>query len=91
MRNEAGSNILWLLAGFAVGASAAMLFAPASGGETRRFIGRKAIEGKDELAHSGREWIEKGRDLFERGRHMADEAAEMFDEGRKMVEDPSWI
>jgi gas vesicle protein len=73
-----------VVAAFAVGAIAgavvALLFAPASGEETRRKLAEKAREGRkrvDELAREGREFLERqgdqvvsaidrGREAFER-------------------------
>jgi gas vesicle protein len=79
-------NAIWFVAGAAIGAAVALLYAPQSGEETRRIIGDKAKEGREVLADSGREMMDRGRELYDRGRKMADEAAEMFDRGRKIVE-----
>ncbi len=68
-----------------MGATLALLFAPASGQDTRRFIARRAEEGGEILADTGRDVVEKGRDLFDKGRKIADEAADLFDRGRRMV------
>jgi len=81
-----GNNIVWFCAGAAVGAAIALLYAPASGQQTRRRIARKTEEGRAALADSGREMYEKGREMYEKGRKLADEAAEMFERGRKLVE-----
>jgi gas vesicle protein len=62
------------------------LYAPQSGEQTRKLIGRKAREGRDVLADQGEELIDRGKELFERGRKVADEAAELFERGRKLVE-----
>lgn len=86
MARQATSSAVWFLAGAAVGAAVALLFAPQTGEETRRLIGSKTREGADALAGTGREFIDKGRELYDRGRKMADEAAEMFERGRKIVE-----
>jgi gas vesicle protein len=80
------AKLIWFMAGAAIGAAAALLFAPQTGEQTRRLIGDKAKEGRDALADSGRDMMDRGRDLYERGRKMADEAAEMFDRGRKIVD-----
>jgi gas vesicle protein len=86
MSDEDTGRILWFVAGAAVGASIALLFAPASGKDARRYISKKAGEGREVLADTGKEFMDKGRDLFEKGRKMADEAADMFERGRKLVE-----
>ena len=86
MSHDEGSKIMWLIAGFALGAAVAVLYAPTAGSETRRRIASKTRESREMLAESGRELVEKGRELYDKGRHLADEAAEMFDEGRRLVE-----
>jgi gas vesicle protein len=85
MAQDNGSKVIWFLAGAAIGAAVALLYAPQSGEEVRRYLGDKAKEGRTALADSGHDMMERGRELFERGRKMADEAAEMFDRGRKIV------
>jgi gas vesicle protein len=85
-QNEVADRILWFFAGATVGAALALLYAPASGRATRRFIRIKAEKGGQALAESGREMFEKSRTLYEKGREIADEAADMFERGRKLVE-----
>jgi gas vesicle protein len=86
MAEDNGSRFVWFVAGAALGAAVALLYAPQSGEDTRKLIGDKAKEGADVLADSGRDMMDRGRELYERGRKMADEAAEMFDRGRKIVD-----
>ena len=76
----------WFLAGAAMGAGIALLYAPKSGRDTRRLIGRKARNSGEAVADMGRELWDKGRDLYEKGRQVADDAAELFDRGRRLVE-----
>jgi gas vesicle protein len=83
---DSPSRILWFVAGVAIGASVALLFAPATGEQTRGTIVRKTEEGRDALTGSGKELLAKGQEMFERGRKLVDEAAEMFERGRKVVE-----
>jgi gas vesicle protein len=80
------SKAVWFLAGMAIGATVALLFAPASGEETRRRISERASEGRDALAETGRELLDKGRELYDKGRKIADEASDMFDRGRRLVQ-----
>ena len=87
MAQDSNSGILWFVAGVAAGAAVALLFAPASGEDTRKTIVQKTNEGRDVLAGSGRDMLERGRELFERARQLTEEAADMFDKGRKIVED----
>lgn len=83
---EDNSKALWFVAGVAVGATIALLFAPASGQETRRVIGRTASKSRESLADAGRDVIEKSKGLYEKGRRIADDAADLLDRGKKLVE-----
>jgi gas vesicle protein len=84
-KDDGGLGIVWFLAGAAVGASVALLFAPASGKHTRKYIARSTEKGKDALTDSGKELVDRSKELYERGRALVDEAAELFERGRKMV------
>jgi gas vesicle protein len=75
------NKALWFVAGASIGATLAILFAPQSGEETRRYLGKQARRSGTRLAEAGRDAYDKSRDLFDRGRDMADEAAEMMEEG----------
>lgn len=77
---------MWFIAGAAVGASIALLYAPQSGRETRRLIKKKTREGREALADSAGDLMDKGRELYEKGLRVADEAAEMIERGRRLVE-----
>jgi gas vesicle protein len=80
------SGAMWFVAGAAVGATLALLFAPASGADTRRKIRRTAERSKDRLADVSQDLMDRGRDLYDKGRDMADDAAKLFERGKKMVE-----
>jgi gas vesicle protein len=65
------------IAGAAVGAAVALLFAPASGEQTREYLGQRAREGRDratEAAKQGRDLLNRQRDsittAFERVREQ---------------------
>lgn len=60
----AGSVMLAFMMGAIAGAAVALLFAPASGEETREFIGQKAREGRDKA----RDAVEQGREIYQRNR-----------------------
>jgi gas vesicle protein len=79
-------RLVWLLAGAAIGATIALLYAPQSGRDTRRLIGKKAKKGREAIADVGQDLVEKSRDLYEKGRRVADDAAELFERGRRLVE-----
>jgi gas vesicle protein len=81
-----GSKVVWFMAGIAIGATVALLYAPASGEATRRKIAKSTREGREAIADSGRDMLERGKEMYEKGRKMADDAAEMFERGRKIVE-----
>ncbi len=82
---DTSSRAVWFLAGAAVGAAIALLFAPASGRETREYLSRKTGQGRDALADAGRELLERGREYYEKGRKLAEEAGDLFEQGKKLV------
>lgn len=86
MEDDYSGSVLWFVAGAAIGASIAILFAPASGDETRGLIAKKTSAGRDALTESGNDMMDRGRELFDRARKLTDEAADMFDKGRKLVD-----
>src|SRR5713226_5205308 len=75
---NSGAKAIWFLAGAAIGAAVALLYAPATGADTRDALARKTSEGRDSLADTGREMIERGRELYEKGRQIAEDAADLF-------------
>ena len=77
----AGSILLAFILGAVSGAAVALLYAPATGRETREFLGEKAREGRDRAAEAserGRQVINQGRDTLsnaiERGREAYQQA-----------------
>ncbi len=90
MAQDNGSKLVWFVAGVAVGATVALLYAPQSGTATRRYISKKARQSgeaiSDAVSDAGRDLMDKGRDLYEKGRRVADDAAELFERGRRIVE-----
>lgn len=76
-----GSLLLAFIAGTVTGAAIALLFAPATGDETREYLEERAREGREraaEAARQGRELLARQREglanVIERGR-VAYEAA----------------
>ena len=66
--NNGATVMLAFMVGALTGAAAALLFAPASGEETREYIGQKARESRARA----REAVEQGREVYERQRgHMS--------------------
>jgi gas vesicle protein len=78
-------NVMWLLIGAAVGAGIALLYAPRTGKDARRYIRRKAEYARHRLADTSEDLVEKGRDLYKRGAEVATEAAELLERGRRAV------
>ncbi len=70
--NQAGSVMLAFMMGAIAGAAVALLFAPATGEETREFIGQKAREGRDKA----RDAVEQGREVYQRNREGVTTAIE---------------
>ena len=60
--------------GAAIGATAALLMAPASGARTRRRIVRKGEEATDYLIHAGKELVGSCEDLYERSSELIEDA-----------------
>ena len=76
-----GSVLLAFVLGAISGAAVALLYAPASGRETREYLGEKAREGRDRAtaaAEKGREIVSQGRETLttaiERGREAYQQA-----------------
>jgi len=69
---ESGGGVLAaFLLGALAGAAVALLYAPASGEETRRKVAGRAREGRDQAQRA----FERGREAFEKARRGAGEAA----------------
>lgn len=76
--NQSGSGnvMLAFMVGAITGAAVALLFAPASGDETREYLGQRAREGRDRA----REAAEQSREFYERNRESV---ATAIDRGRE--------
>jgi gas vesicle protein len=72
---QSGMVLLAFMVGALTGAAAALLYAPASGEETREYLGQKAREGRARA----RQAVDQGRDLYERQRETV---AGAVDRGR---------
>ena len=81
----AGSVLLAFIAGAVTGAAVALLFAPASGEETREFLGERAREGRERAAQAGRQ----GRDLLNRQRDTISSAIERGREAYQSARGPA--
>ena len=79
----AGTVLLAFILGAVSGAAVALLYAPATGRETREYLGERAREGRDraaEAAQRGREVIDRGREAINQGRETVSTA---IDRGRE--------
>ena len=86
-RDNSGSVMVAFVIGALTGAAVALLFAPASGEETREFLGQKAREGKAKARDAmdqGREYyrsqrenlvtaVDRGREAFQQARERGDQ------------------
>ncbi|HEX5110620.1 MAG TPA: YtxH domain-containing protein [Vicinamibacterales bacterium] len=74
-----GGLLVAFIAGAAVGAAVALLFAPASGEQTREFLGQRAREGRDRAAEAARQ----GRDMLNKQRENLTTAFERIREQQR--------
>ena len=74
-----------LMAGMGIGAGIALLFAPKSGKETRKYLSRMAEDSRDKVVETGEEFLDHGRKAYEHGKAVVDEAMEYIDRGRRVV------
>jgi len=85
-QSGSGSVVLAFMVGAITGAAVALLFAPASGDETREYLGQKAREGRDKA----REAAEQSREFYERNRESVttaiDRGREAFQQARERGE-----
>ena len=79
----AGSVLVAFLVGAVAGAAVALLYAPATGRETREFLGEKAREGREratDVAEKGRQVINQSKETLaqaiERGKEAYQQARE---------------
>jgi gas vesicle protein len=72
--NSAGSVVVAFALGALAGAAVALLYAPATGEETRRKLAEKAREGRDKVEELTRQGREKAEDLARRGREAFEQA-----------------
>jgi gas vesicle protein len=60
--NQSGAILVAFVAGAVAGAAVALLFAPATGDETREYLGQRAREGRSKAATV----LEKAREQYQR-------------------------
>ncbi len=86
MEEEDNSNLAWFLAGAVIGAGVALLYAPKSGKDTRKYISASTKDGREAMEAGGRELMDRGKEIYERGKQIAEDAADLFERGRKLVQ-----
>ncbi len=86
MKNSMGEKVLWLLTGVGLGAGAALLFAPKTGRDMRRYLARVAEEGRERVTEGGQEVLDKGKRVVERGKAVVDEALDFVERGRRILQ-----
>ena len=84
-KSDLAGRLGWLVAGAAIGAAVALLFAPQSGKHTRKAISRTAARGLEAVEETGKDLMGSSRDVFDRGKRLVQEATELFERGRKLV------
>jgi gas vesicle protein len=75
-QGNGGGMVVAFIAGAIAGAAVALLFAPATGEQTREYLGQRAREGKDRAADAARQ----GRDILNKQR---DNLTTAFDRARE--------
>jgi gas vesicle protein len=83
--SQASTRVAWFLVGVAIGAGAAVLFAPRSGKDTRQYITRRTHEGREAVEATGRDIVDRGRDFYDKGRDLVEDAVDLFERGRKLM------
>ena len=80
--NNGATVMLAFIVGALTGAAVAVLFAPASGEETREYLGQKAREGRARA----REAVDQGKEIYQRQREnlttAVDRGREAFQQAR---------
>jgi len=76
--SNCGSKLGFFLAGLSIGAIMALLFAPASGEESREYLGRKANEGRDYVSGKGREIQRQAEELVEKAKDLVTQQKEQL-------------
>ncbi len=98
--SRTAERIIWITVGAAIGAGVALLYAPKSGKDTRKFIRRRAEAARDAIADAGESVVDAGRNAYDTvvgasrdaykktaaaAAGAAQSAAGVFDYGRRIV------
>lgn len=97
---QTGERVVWFLIGASIGAGIALLYAPKTGKETRRYLRKRAENARDAametgeqirntLVETGENVLGAGKGVYRKGVDLASGAAEgaagLFERGRKRV------
>jgi gas vesicle protein len=83
---EDDNKLGWFIAGAAIGATVALLYAPKSGRDTRKYLTKTTNNSVEAMEASGKELMDKGKELYDRGKQIAEDAADLFERGKKLVQ-----
>ena len=85
------TKLTYFIAGLGIGGAVALLFAPKSGKETRKYLADKAEEGKDYVTAKGREFRQHADEYVDRGKDVIskqkERLADVLEAGRQMARD----
>ncbi|HVX65064.1 MAG TPA: YtxH domain-containing protein [Bryobacteraceae bacterium] len=93
---KTSERILWVMVGAAVGAGIALLYAPKTGRDTRRYLRRRAEDAREAIAETGEQIrdrvvdtgetiLDAGRDAYRKASSAVEGAANIFEAGRRKV------
>lgn len=85
MKTKNTDKVLWCVAGAALGAGVALLYAPRAGEETRKYLRKTAGQARDRVVETGESLAGQGRILYDRGARAVEGAAGLLARGRKWV------
>jgi gas vesicle protein len=85
LEEQKSNAIAWFITGAVIGITAALLYAPKAGRESRQSIAGAAQRGTDAVSETSTNIVEGARDMFDRGRKLVEDAADLFERGRKLV------
>jgi gas vesicle protein len=83
--DENYGRLAWFMTGAIIGATIAVLYAPRSGKDARKYIADVTQESRDAVTGTGKDIVDAGKEMFERGRKLVEDAADLFDRGKKLV------
>jgi len=84
-QDQSASRVAWFVTGALIGATVAVLYAPKSGRDTRKYIADRAQQSKEAVESAGDNIVDTSKEMFDRGRKLVEDAAELFERGRKLV------